>query len=89
MAQANKRKALQLLFLAAVSVVLMFPGCSFSSFGSEDEIRSLQNEVSSLKSDITSLQKDVSDLQSKNSSLESQLKTVENNVNTLGYKVRP
>ena len=89
MTQTKKRKGLQLLLLAIVSLTFIFSSCNIGSSGSEDEIRSLQNEVSSLKSDITSLQKDVSDLQSKNRSLESQLKTVENNVNTLGYKVRP
>ena len=89
MTQAKKRKGLQLLFLAVVSVTFIFSGCNVGSSGSEDEIRSLQNEISSLKTEVTSLKNDVSDLESKNSALESKLKTVENNVNTLGYKVRP
>ena len=88
MTQTKKRKGLQLLLLAAISIAFIFSGCSIGSPGAEDEIRSLQNEISSLKTDITSLKKDVSDLESKNSSLENKLKTVENNVNTLGYKVR-
>ena len=89
MTQTKKRKGLQLLLLAVVSVAWIFSGCNSGSSYSEDEIRSLQNEVSSLKSDVSSLKNDVIDLKSKNSSLENQLKTVENNVSTLGYKVRP
>ena len=88
MTQTKKRKGLQLLSLAVVSIAFSFSSCNVGSPGSEDEIRSLQNEISSLKTDINSLKNDVSDLESKNSSLESKLKTVENNVNTLGYKVR-
>ena len=88
MTQTKKRKGVQILCLAVVSVAMIFSGCNFSSSGSEDEIRSLQNEISSLKTDINSLKKEVSDLESKNSSLESKLKIVENNVNTLGYKAR-
>ena len=89
MTQSKKRKGLQLLFLAVVSVALIFPGCNSGSSVSEDEIRSLQNEVSSLKNDVNSLKNNVSDLENKNRALESQLKSVENNVNALGYKVRP
>ena len=89
MTQTKKRKGLQLLLLAIVSLTFIFSSCNIGSSGSEDEIRSMQNEISSLKTDINSLKNDVNDLESKNSSLESKLKTVENNVNTLGYKVRP
>ena len=89
MIQTKKRKSLQLLFLAAVSVAMIFSGCNSGSSRAEDEITSLQNEVSSLKNDVNSLKNNVSTLESKNSALESQLKSVENNISTLGYKVRP
>ncbi|HEX5152598.1 MAG TPA: hypothetical protein VFW07_14205 [Parafilimonas sp.] len=40
----KKRKGLQLLFLAVVSIAFIFSGCSAGSSSSEDVIRSLQNE---------------------------------------------